>query len=123
MAADERRSTPISIMFSSAFIGVHQRPFVFFSRSDGRGSDRSPDREGGVAPEYEIVLAKRRLRPIRTGHATRRPVLLRFVEHLDRVDARVVANRNQRDIEFSLCVRLQAVSRPGDGPPAALRLF
>src|ERR1035438_2529823 len=27
---------------------------------DGRGSGRSPDREGGVAPEYEIVLAKRR---------------------------------------------------------------
>src|ERR1035441_6969612 len=35
MAADERRQTPISILFSSAFIGVHQRPFVFFSRSEG----------------------------------------------------------------------------------------
>src|ERR1019366_10342435 len=34
MAADERRLTPISILFSSALIGVHQRRIDFFSLSE-----------------------------------------------------------------------------------------
>src|ERR1019366_4808227 len=35
MAADERRSTPIGILSSSALIGVHRRPFVLLASGSG----------------------------------------------------------------------------------------
>src|ERR1039458_3405490 len=61
MNADKRR---LASCFSSAFIGVHRRPFVFLSPSDGRGLETAYDeyvsRRKQVVRKAEEVPARKR---------------------------------------------------------------
>ena len=61
MNADKRR---LASCFSSAFIGVHRRPFVFFTASDGRGSETAYDeyvsrRKRSVSKAEDVSARKR----------------------------------------------------------------